>query len=76
MLFTFRKWAHVSMPKHIIYNGLVSVHSLSLHFVFLCVFRQLTALASLRNPLSSTELGFIYNQLTLNHLGTAKDLPS
>ena len=68
MLFIFRKWAHVSMPKHIIYFFiivLVSVHSYLFILFFLCVFQQLTALAFLWNPLSSTELRVIYNQLTL-----------
>lgn len=65
MLFTIRKWAQVSLPKH--KTVLVSVHSyiMFLHTVFLWVFRPLTAFAFLRNPLSSKELGLTHVQLTI-----------
>lgn len=80
MLFTIRKSAQVSLPKHKMV--LVSVHSYNISpYCFpVGLSTELTAFAFLRNPLSSKELGLTHVQLTINYiyvvLWTLKDLPS
>ena len=67
MLFTIRKSAQVSLPKHImLIVVLVSVHSYFISvYLPMCLSAIITAFAFLRIPLSSKELGFIHNPLTI-----------
>ena len=73
MLFTIRKWAQVSLPKHSWFWYLSTVIKCFSISVFLWVFRPLTAFAFLRNPLSSKELGFTHAQLTILQINNGMD---
>ena len=66
MLFTIRKWAQVSLPKHKWFWYLSTVINVSPYYFPVGLSTNLTAFAFLRNPLSSKELGLTHVQLTIN----------